>query len=118
MLAGFTVMGTLEDFPFRRVSFVFLTTIRVPEPEEETVPLSPAVIVVLEFVELPGAFGVPVGPGVAETGEADGFGEEEGDGVKEENGVICPASSDGSGAAVAGDVSGEKEFAGVAGSGV
>ena len=95
--------------------------IRVPELEE-TVPLPPVVIVTAVFALSPDTFvaavGAAVGAGVAETGGSDGFGEEERDGVKEENGVICPASSDGSGAAVAGDVSGEKEFAGVAGAGV
>lgn len=91
--------------------------IRVPELEE-TVLLPPVVIVTAVFALSPDTFVAAVSVGVAETGGSDGFGEEERDGVKEENGVICPASSDGSGAVVAGDVSGEKEFAGVAGSGV
>ena len=91
--------------------------IRVPELEE-TVLLLPVVIVTAVLALSPDTFVAAVGAGVVETGGTDGFGEGERDGVKEENGVICPASSDGSGAAVAGDVSGEKEFAGVAGSGV
>ena len=94
-----------------------MTMIRVPELEE-TVLLLPVVIVTAVLALSPDTFVAAVGAGVAETGGTDGFGEGERDGVKEENGVICPASSDGSGAAVAGDVSGEKEFAGVAGSGV